>query len=271
MCGMVYYVYNFHVISLFILFRKIHSVPIDYCLQPLNKSNCNMTPTPVFSYYKPGSRCEIEFWRGCPTLNKFPDEALCSHYCIGKLFRYHEEENTIIPDKIRNYTYHIPKDPCEGELNTTHCSEQSTTVYTFHDDYCEEATWWGCETENKFDDDKTCEETCFKETSLNKNVQNWKQQLHLFHPEEVKEIDQIIDNVIESDVTTDITSTQEVTTESTTEIVTSETTSTEPVQTTEPTTSEVPTTTTITTTVETTTTVTTTEAPAGDADEVITT
>lgn len=44
-----------------------------------------MRPIPVFTYYKPGSRCEIELWRGCETVNKFESEYECSHFCIGKL------------------------------------------------------------------------------------------------------------------------------------------------------------------------------------------
>ena len=36
----------------------------------------------MFSYYKPGSRCEIETWRGCPTLNKFETEEECTNICI---------------------------------------------------------------------------------------------------------------------------------------------------------------------------------------------
>lgn len=64
---------------------KIFLAPNNYCYSELNKSDCAMPPTPVFTYYKPGSRCEIEIWRGCSTLNKFDNEYECSHYCIGRL------------------------------------------------------------------------------------------------------------------------------------------------------------------------------------------
>lgn len=80
-------------------------VPIDYCLQPLDQSDCGLKPTPVFSYYKPGSRCEIEFWRGCPTLNKFDNEFICSHHCIGKLWGRTDDNNVdflMMADVIKN-------------------------------------------------------------------------------------------------------------------------------------------------------------------------
>lgn len=64
----------------------------------MNTSDCAMPPVPVFTYYKPGSRCEIELWRGCTTLNKFDSVYECSHFCIGKLIPSisGEEDNQII-------------------------------------------------------------------------------------------------------------------------------------------------------------------------------
>lgn len=64
---------------------NVFLAPSDYCNAQLNTSDCAMRPIPVFTYYKPGSRCEIELWRGCTTLNKFEDEYECAHFCIGKL------------------------------------------------------------------------------------------------------------------------------------------------------------------------------------------
>lgn len=54
----------------------------EYCLQPLNSDDCGAKPTAVMTYWKPGSRCEIDIWRGCPTANKFEDEYNCSSTCI---------------------------------------------------------------------------------------------------------------------------------------------------------------------------------------------
>ncbi|KAH9631593.1 hypothetical protein HF086_004360, partial [Spodoptera exigua] len=56
--------------------------PPQYCLAPFNHSDCKLPPRQVFAYYKPGSRCELEVWRGCPTLNKFDNEYQCSMNCI---------------------------------------------------------------------------------------------------------------------------------------------------------------------------------------------
>ncbi|XP_053625731.1 uncharacterized protein LOC128683798 [Plodia interpunctella] len=75
-----------------VYFVNVKSVPPRYCLHALNKSDCNMKPTPVFSYYKSGSRCEIEYWRGCPTFNKFANQYDCVDTCIYH-FGEHAEFN----------------------------------------------------------------------------------------------------------------------------------------------------------------------------------
>ncbi|KPJ04744.1 hypothetical protein RR46_02441 [Papilio xuthus] len=42
-----------------------------------------MSPVPVLYYWKPGSRCEVGFWRGClPNMNMFHDEYECVATCI---------------------------------------------------------------------------------------------------------------------------------------------------------------------------------------------
>ncbi|XP_061711897.1 uncharacterized protein LOC133521130 [Cydia pomonella] len=81
----------FQLFVLIVYFKYVKLVPDEYCLSPLNKSDCGVPPTPVFAYYKYGSRCEIEFWRGCPTENMFENEYHCSHYCIGKTKYYGRE------------------------------------------------------------------------------------------------------------------------------------------------------------------------------------
>lgn len=74
-------------------------VPPEDCFQPFNRSNCGKPLTPIFYYYRPRSQCEIAFWMGCPTMNKFDSEFECMHVChyreIGRNFSmtyidYHE-------------------------------------------------------------------------------------------------------------------------------------------------------------------------------------
>lgn len=69
---------------------------MEFCFGKLNKADCELPPTPVFTYYKPGSRCEIELWRGCPTYNMFANEFECSHACIGRLNPSFSAENNEI-------------------------------------------------------------------------------------------------------------------------------------------------------------------------------
>ncbi|KAJ2939395.1 hypothetical protein O0L34_g10826 [Tuta absoluta] len=132
-------------------FTFVHSVPAPYCLYPFNGSDCGGAPTPVFHYWKPGSRCEVRYWRGCPTYNRFESETTCSHFCIGRLrSNYGENE----PSKNQ--------EPCEGELNTSDCGAQPTTVYTFKKSLktCLKSQWKGCTTSNKFSDEIQCLESC---------------------------------------------------------------------------------------------------------------
>lgn len=75
---------------------------MDLCFYKLNTSDCELPPTPVFTYYKPGSRCEIELWRGCPTYNKFDNEFECSHACIGRLNPSFSAENNDIEDTVND-------------------------------------------------------------------------------------------------------------------------------------------------------------------------
>ncbi|XP_035436537.2 uncharacterized protein LOC118266968 isoform X2 [Spodoptera frugiperda] len=137
-CVQSYLVVIFHVL------HTVWTVPHHYCLAPFNHSDCHLPPRPVFAYYKPGSRCEIEMWRGCPTLNKFENEYACAQNCI---FR-----NTSVP--------RAEIDECTLKLNTEMCDNETHTVYTHVDGQCIEAEWGGCETHNKFDSEQECIEKC---------------------------------------------------------------------------------------------------------------
>ncbi|PZC81562.1 hypothetical protein B5X24_HaOG212486 [Helicoverpa armigera] len=79
----------YFVISL--TFKIVWTVPPDYCFASFNASDCHLPPKPVFYYYKPGSRCAIQMWRGCPNLNMFESEYLCSLSCIFRM-------NTVTPE-----------------------------------------------------------------------------------------------------------------------------------------------------------------------------
>ncbi|CAH1646285.1 unnamed protein product [Spodoptera littoralis] len=119
------------------------TVPPEYCLAPFNRSDCNLPPRHVFAYYKPGSRCELEVWRGCPTLNKFENEYLCSMNCIFRSRMPGSEFNE-----------------CASTLDTTKCTNKTQTVYTHVDGRCIKAEWGGCQTYNKFDSKAECDEKC---------------------------------------------------------------------------------------------------------------
>ncbi|XP_035436538.2 uncharacterized protein LOC118266968 isoform X3 [Spodoptera frugiperda] len=152
-CVQSYLVVIFHVL------HTVWTVPPHHCLAKFNHSDCHLPPRPVFSYYKPGSRCEIEIWRGCPTLNKFENEYACAQNCI---FR-----NSSVPiEEI---------DECSLKLNTEMCDNETHTVYTNVDGQCIEAEWGGCETHNKFDSEEECLETChieIKEPSSGNSQEN---------------------------------------------------------------------------------------------------
>lgn len=59
------------------------SVTPDICFQKFRSDDCGQAPQPVMYYWKPGSRCEVGFWRGCvPNVNMFKDENECVSTCI---------------------------------------------------------------------------------------------------------------------------------------------------------------------------------------------
>ncbi|XP_063359884.1 uncharacterized protein LOC134649098 [Cydia amplana] len=88
----------FQLLLIILYLNYVKLVPDEYCLSPLNRSDCGTPPTPVFSYFKYGSRCEIETWRGCPTDNMFENEYHCSQYCIGMTKYYGREKGISIED-----------------------------------------------------------------------------------------------------------------------------------------------------------------------------
>ncbi|XP_022819407.1 uncharacterized protein LOC111351619 [Spodoptera litura] len=129
-----------------VIFNVLHiawTVPPEYCLAPFNHSDCKLPPQHVFAYYKPGSRCELEVWRGCPTLNKFENEYLCSMNCI-----------------FRSRMPGSEFDECTITLETKQCTNVTQTVYTHVDGHCIKAEWRGCQTFNKFDSKAECDEKC---------------------------------------------------------------------------------------------------------------
>uniref|UniRef100_A0A2H1W7Z5 SFRICE_024017 n=1 Tax=Spodoptera frugiperda TaxID=7108 RepID=A0A2H1W7Z5_SPOFR len=148
-----------YLVVVFNVLHTVWTVPPHHCLAKFNHSDCHLPPRPVFAYYKPGSRCEIEIWRGCPTLNKFENEYACAQNCI---FR-----NSSVPiEEI---------DECSLKLNTEMCDNETHTVYTNVDGQCIEAEWGGCETHNKFDSEEECLETChieIKEPSSGNSQEN---------------------------------------------------------------------------------------------------
>ncbi|KAF9416438.1 hypothetical protein HW555_006199, partial [Spodoptera exigua] len=125
--------------------------PPQYCLAPFNHSDCKLPPRQVFAYYKPGSRCELEVWRGCPTLNKFDNEYQCSMNCIFRSRKVVE-----------------PTQPIDGQ-----CNDKTQIVYTHVDGYCIQAEWGGCATYNKFDTKAECIEKCHAEDEYDSNYDSF--------------------------------------------------------------------------------------------------
>ncbi|KAJ8725418.1 hypothetical protein PYW08_003601 [Mythimna loreyi] len=192
------------------LFSVVRTVPPEYCLFPLNHSDCNAPPQTVFTYYKPGSRCEIETWRGCPSLNKFPNEYLCSLHCIFRMqIRVGPETN-----------------PCDIPLNQEKCEDTITLVYTHKAGSCVEVEWSGCPSPNMFRTKAKCETACqvtFEKRLLNVD----KKVLDVIN----KELDKIIDEEMTTiePVTDPIEADTEAVTEADTEAIADAEIKTDPV------------------------------------------
>ncbi|KAI5639050.1 hypothetical protein NE865_08392 [Phthorimaea operculella] len=145
------------------LIRLGHSLPAPYCLYAFNGTDCGAPPTPIFTYWKPGSRCEISYWRGCPTYNRFESKTSCSHFCISRL------RSGDGPEPSPN-----EKGPCEGEINTNDCGVEPSIVYTYKKSLktCLKAHWKGCTTSNKFADEIQCLASCTLSENDIDNIDN---------------------------------------------------------------------------------------------------
>ncbi|KOB65575.1 Uncharacterized protein OBRU01_22525 [Operophtera brumata] len=166
-------------------------VPLDYCLYPLDKGDCHLKATPVFSYYKPGSRCEIEMWRGCPTFNKFSDEFLCSHYCIGKLSWDRVDVSSDL--ELAYEPIEVDEtDECQIPMNEDDCGVTGEFRYTFLGLMCIRVPWKGCQSNNLFDDEETCASTCASTSDA-----KTKKQLDELPVDDVEAVNKLLDNIME--------------------------------------------------------------------------
>ncbi|CAH2067542.1 unnamed protein product, partial [Iphiclides podalirius] len=101
----------------------IKAVPPEACFANFRWEDCGQTPVPVMYYWKPGSRCEVGFWRGClPNPNMFRDEYECVATCI-------------FAARAGDEDYHKIYGSDEQELSTV-----QTTVTTVDDNYTDTTT-----------------------------------------------------------------------------------------------------------------------------------
>ncbi|CAG9585781.1 unnamed protein product [Danaus chrysippus] len=148
-----------------------------YCMEKLNTSDCKQTPKNVFSYYKPGSRCEIEVWRGCPSSNKFDTEEECSETCIYR--------NVDLEIKTKDKL----NDKCLSTPELTDCDEKMHNVFKYDSllrDCVEIST--SCKSPNVFEEKLDCIEKCVRELS-------WEEKLKLTSERQIKELDSILENL----------------------------------------------------------------------------
>ncbi|XP_047505348.1 uncharacterized protein LOC125049881 [Pieris napi] len=173
-------------IALFFLRFPVKAVPPEYCLYKLNTSDCQGTPTPVFSYYKPGSRCEIEIWRGCPTYNKFDNEYLCSHYCIY---------NFLKPTLTTPMVSYDGAEQCSHSVTQTCKSGPQNIAYTFNEtkQECLPLIWGECKTPNIFKEKDECIDTC---------TGDWKNEVLNLTEDEFEDIDEVLSNFMTPNTTT---------------------------------------------------------------------
>ncbi|CAH2086828.1 unnamed protein product [Euphydryas editha] len=162
------------------------SLPPDYCLQSLNKSNCNVSPIRVFSYYKPGSRCELEVWRGCPTDNIFRTERACINMCIRRIrLNYEEGVTKFVSEKKLNEKCHAPV-----KINKCNSNATRAFVYNKATNECDEIIWTGCPHKgNVFEEQLDCLQTCYQ------GELDWNDKINVIPDSLVNEIDTILDNI----------------------------------------------------------------------------
>ncbi|CAG9783517.1 unnamed protein product [Diatraea saccharalis] len=154
-----------------------------------------MKPTPVFYYYKPGSRCEKALWRGCPTMNMFQDQYQCVDKCIYKMFKKNIDENTILPPVrvTKNNTQYS----CEDYFNGKKCTDEEISVFTYDrtSDTCAQATWRGCPTTNKFFSLHSCLKYC--KLHHVHAYEDWRAELDAISNNDAKVINEIVDHILE--------------------------------------------------------------------------
>ncbi|CAH2074602.1 unnamed protein product, partial [Iphiclides podalirius] len=178
------YLYLYSIIYLLNLLDYSLSAPDSHCFHRFNGSDCGRTPTPVFHYYHPGSRCEIGIWRGCFTPNIFESEDLCSHHCIYRFLG-------VPADGSPSY---LSRDTCQATLNSTKCSDHSIKVYTYDraGDICLPAVWRGCNTGNLFTNEHNCKLACKR----NDSSTNFAEQVLELMLKDAQNIDSILDSVV---------------------------------------------------------------------------
>ncbi|XP_073944398.1 uncharacterized protein [Choristoneura fumiferana] len=180
------------ILLIFLYSTLVESVPEDYCLSPLNTSDCGRPPIPVFYYYKSGSRCEIKFWRGCPTGNLFNTEYHCSHHCIGRLWSSEQDakvesfSKTSLVDTLTGLKY-----KCDIPIDTSQCKQAKQFVYTYDikKKKCIKVTYYGCPTENKFRDEEECQDIC------EKSEDQWEHAVKEMDLDELRKLNNLLDNV----------------------------------------------------------------------------
>ncbi|CAH0718787.1 unnamed protein product, partial [Brenthis ino] len=160
-------------------------VPPDFCFENFNRSDCKVAPQQVFSYYKPGSRCEKETWRGCPTLNKFESQAECVHLCI---FHFGNEINGSKPTGNKKAANAV----CLNPVNIKYCNDNLTKVFIYNKflNTCVSIIWGGCPyPDNVFENKSDCLETCFR--------LDWNEKVKEIPETQTNEVEEILDNFID--------------------------------------------------------------------------
>ncbi|XP_046964552.1 uncharacterized protein LOC124533370 [Vanessa cardui] len=180
--------------------KRIYAVPPEYCLQNLNRSNCNLMPLKVFTYYKPGSRCELEEWRGCPTYNRFDTEENCINICIN--YDYTTSKTGFHSGGVKRH--------CVKPLNIYKCNKKATKAFVYNKakNDCEEIIWTGCpQIGNVFEEKLDCLQTCYK------GDLNWYKSIKMLSNKIADQLSKMLNSLLitDSDATTNHIKTNQVT------------------------------------------------------------
>ncbi|XP_050345124.1 uncharacterized protein LOC126770033 [Nymphalis io] len=183
--------------------KNIYTAPPDYCLQSLNTSECNFIPIKVFSYYKPGSRCELEEWRGCPSDNKFDTEEECKNVCIKSYSFGYEKSKKVFYNGGK-------KAKCVTPLNIYNCNNNATKAFVYNKaiNNCDEIIWTGCpHMGNVFEEKLDCLQTCYR------GDLNWHEKLSIMSNKQADQLETILNNISieDSDATANHTKPNHVT------------------------------------------------------------